>query len=63
MNRYFKALVENDHRFNLVGHCAEEISSDHKEYAKATLEARAATKAKRQAEKAQKIGIVKKNSE
>ena len=37
-NAYYKALLENSHRFNLEGLAIEEIESSHKEYAKIVLE-------------------------
>ena len=44
-NKYHKALLENQHRFNLAGTPCEEISLADKEHAKAILEMRVKTKA------------------
>lgn len=39
-NKYHKALLENQHRFNLEGNPCEEVSLADREYAKAILEKR-----------------------
>ncbi|MBY0280707.1 MAG: ProQ/FinO family protein [Alphaproteobacteria bacterium] len=44
-NKYHKALLENQYRFNLEGNPCEEISLADREYAKAILEMREKTKA------------------
>lgn len=50
-NKYHKALLENQHRFNLAGSPFEEISLADKDHAKAVLKTREKTKALQQKNK------------
>ncbi len=54
-NKYHKALLENQHRFNLAGSPFEEISLADREYAESILDIRAKTKVLQQKNKNKEI--------
>jgi len=60
-NKYHKALLENQHRFNLEGNPREEISLADREYAKAILEMREKTKAMMQHKNKNKENVSENN--